>query len=102
MAKHMDEGFASLDEVADAVHAYNPHRPRPSDLSGLKKNLRQLDNGRWYWHLDPVFINGPHGSPDETRSTLIDPERLRAAARDITVPTLLVRGRSSDVLGAYR
>ena len=34
MAEHMAEGFASLDEVADAIHAYNPHRPRPSDLSG--------------------------------------------------------------------
>ena len=29
MTEHMDEGFASLEEVADAVHAYNPHRPAP-------------------------------------------------------------------------
>ena len=33
---------------------YNPHRPRPKDLSGLTKNLRQRDDGRWYWHWDPA------------------------------------------------
>jgi pimeloyl-ACP methyl ester carboxylesterase len=98
MAEHMADGFASLDEVADAIHQYNPHRPRPSDLTGLKKNLRQRDNGRWYWHWDPAFISGRYGSEDETRASLIDPERLRAAARAITVPVLLVRGRSSDLL----
>ena len=97
MAEHMDDGFASLDEVADAIQAYNPHRPRPSDLSGLAKNLRQRD-GRWYWHWDPQFIGGRLGGTDETRSSLVDPVRLRAAARAINVPTLLVRGRVSDLL----
>jgi pimeloyl-ACP methyl ester carboxylesterase len=98
MMEHMDEGFASLDEVADAIQAYNPHRPRPSDLTGLQKNLRHADNGRWYWHWDPAFIGGRLGSPDETRSSIVDPERLGDAARALTVPTLLVRGRVSDLL----
>ena len=98
MAEHMDDGFASLDEVADAIAAYNPHRPRPSNLSGLSKNLRQRENGRWYWHWDPAFIGGRLGGTDETRSSLVDPERLSKAARNITVPTLLVRGRVSDLL----
>jgi pimeloyl-ACP methyl ester carboxylesterase len=98
MAEHMDEGFASLEEVADAIQQYNPHRPRPSDLRGLSKNLRQRDNGRWYWHWDPAFISGRLGGADETRSSLVDPVRLRAAARAINVPTLLVRGRVSDLL----
>jgi pimeloyl-ACP methyl ester carboxylesterase len=98
MMEHMDEGFASLDEVADAIQAYNPHRPRPSDLKGLQKNLRHADNGRWYWHWDPAFIGGRLGSPDETRSSIVDPERLGDAARALTVPTLLVRGRVSDLL----
>jgi pimeloyl-ACP methyl ester carboxylesterase len=98
MMEHMDEGFASLDEVADAIQAYNPHRPRPSDLTGLQKNLRHADNGRWYWHWDPAFIGGRLGSPDETRSSIVDPERLGNAARALTVPTLLVRGRVSDLL----
>ncbi|HEV7524694.1 MAG TPA: alpha/beta hydrolase [Acidimicrobiia bacterium] len=98
MAEHMDDGFATLDEVADAIQGYNPHRPRPSDLGGLAKNLRQRPNGRWYWHWDPKFIGGSLGGTDETRSSLIDPARLREAARALHVPTLLVRGRVSDLL----
>ena len=35
MNDRMTSGFGSLDEVADAVAAYNPHRPRPTDLDGL-------------------------------------------------------------------
>jgi pimeloyl-ACP methyl ester carboxylesterase len=98
MMEHMESGFASLDEVADAIQAYNPHRPRPSDLGGLQKNLRRGEDGRWYWHWDPAFIGGRLGSPDETRSSIVDPERLGRAARALTVPTLLVRGRVSDLL----
>ncbi len=92
------DGFESLEEVADAIGAYNPHRPRPKNLDGLKKNLRQRADGRWMWHWDPRFVSGRFGSPDETRSTLIDGDRLQQAARTLTIPTLLVRGRMSDLL----
>jgi len=92
------DGFASLEQAADAIAAYNPHRPRPKDLSGLAKNLRQREDGRWVWHWDPLFIRGKFGSPDETRSSLVEPNRLGRAAAALTVPTLLVRGRSSDLL----
>lgn len=88
------DGFASLEEVADAVAAYNPHRPRPTDLSGLRKNVRRREDGRWYWHWDPRFLLS---GTDEPRS-LRNEDRLDAAARALTVPTLLVRGRQSDVL----
>jgi pimeloyl-ACP methyl ester carboxylesterase len=98
MMEHMDDGFASLDEVADAIQRYNPHRPRPTNLSGLEKNLRRHANGRWFWHWDPKFIGGKLGGSDETRVSLTEPARLQAAARAITVPTLLVRGRVSDLL----
>jgi len=50
------------------------------------------------WHWDPAFVSGRFGSSDETRSSLVDPGRLEQAARGITVPTLLVRGRVSDLL----
>lgn len=46
-------GFASLDEAADAIQAYNPRRGRPRDHSGLSKNLRRDDHGRWHWHWEP-------------------------------------------------
>ena len=94
MLSHLD-GFGDLDEVADAVAAYNPHRPRPTDLSGLRKNVRQRGDGRWYWHWDPRFLTA--GSTDEPRS-LRNENRLDAAARALNLPTLLIRGRQSDVL----
>jgi pimeloyl-ACP methyl ester carboxylesterase len=99
MTDKVGEGFASLDAAADAVAAYNPHRPRPTNLDGLRKNLRRRDDGRWVWHWDPRFISPPGGDPDETRS-LVQPARLEAAARRLTLPTLLVRGRMSDLLSA--
>jgi len=97
MREHMLTGFASLDEVADAVQAYNPHRPRPSDLSGLKKNVRQRDDGRWYWHWDPQFMT-LRPNEDEPRVSQHRNDLLEGAARSLTIPALLVRGRQSDLL----
>jgi pimeloyl-ACP methyl ester carboxylesterase len=97
MLEHVDDGFASLDEVADAIARYNPHRPRPNDLSGLRKNLRER-NGRWFWHWDPRFMRGRVDAPNETRSSVVNTERLEDAARALRVPTLVVRGRMSDLL----
>lgn len=87
-------GFDTLDAVADAVAAYNPHRPRPRNLDGLRKNLRQGSDGRWYWHWDPHFM--PDATGDHERGISYD-ERRALAAR-IRIPTLLVRGRHSDVV----
>ena len=86
-------GFASLEEVADAVHAYNPHRARPQNLDGLRKNVRQREDGRWYWHWDPRFLD----VRDEPRRN-VNPNRLYDAAGNVRVPTLLVRGKQSDVV----
>lgn len=86
-------GFASLEEVADAIAAYNPHRKRPSNLQGLTKNVRLGEDGRWRWHWDPAFLQ----VPDET-SRLTDHNRLIEAAEQVTIPTMLVRGASSDVV----
>lgn len=84
------EGFVNLEEAADAVASYIPHRPRPKDLSGLEKNLRKGPDGRYRWHWDPQLMN-----PARMRR---DPERLFAAARALRVPTFLVRGRLSDIV----
>jgi pimeloyl-ACP methyl ester carboxylesterase len=95
-------GFADLEEAADAIASYNPHRPRPEDLSGLKKNLRLKDDGRWYWHWDPRFM--ALQEPDEPgldglpSARMVQPARLEDAARRLRLPTLLVRGASSDLL----
>lgn len=93
MTDHID-GFASLEEVADAIAAYNPTRRRPKNLDGLRKNVRLREDGRWYWHWDPAFI----ASDDDEPRRHTDPARLTAAARQVTIPTLIVRGGKSDVV----
>ena len=85
-------GFASLDDAADAISAYYPDRPRPKDLSGLRKNLRQGDDGRWRWHWDPSWMQSPRGDP---RFLL---KMMDAADWTDRVPTLLVRGMKSDIV----
>jgi pimeloyl-ACP methyl ester carboxylesterase len=87
------DGFASLEEAADAIAAYNPHRPRPSNLDGLRKNLRLDADGRWRWHWDPAFMR-----IDDEPQRQIDPQRLGAAAARVAIPTLIVRGAESDVV----
>ncbi len=92
MRAHLD-GFGSLEEAADAISEFIPHRPRPKDMSGLAKNLRRDADGRYRWHWDPEFVVGmrrPSGSQQ--------PDRLLAAARRLPVPVLLVRGQMSDVI----
>ncbi|KAA1375996.1 alpha/beta fold hydrolase [Aeromicrobium fastidiosum] len=87
------DGFASLEDVADAISAYNPHRERPKSLDGLRKNVRQGADGRWRWHWDPAFLR----VPDEPRREAHE-ARLDDAAQGVTVPTMLVRGKDSDVV----
>jgi pimeloyl-ACP methyl ester carboxylesterase len=87
------QGFATLEEAADAVAAYNPHRPRPKDPSGLMKNLRRGADGRLHWHWDPRMMQ---------RSDKVEPpqmfEALREAAKHVKIPTLVVRGLKSDIV----
>ncbi len=87
------EGFASVAEAADCVSKYLPHRPRPADTTGLAKNLRRGEDGRFRWHWDPQFLTGRRtpGSSDSW-------ERMDRAARNLRVPTLLVRGRMSELV----
>jgi pimeloyl-ACP methyl ester carboxylesterase len=85
------EGFATLEEVADAISSYQPQRQRPRRLDGLAKNIRIGTDGRYHWHWDPRFMTRPR---DLERRR----ERLAACARRLTVPTLLVRGGASDVV----
>jgi non-heme chloroperoxidase len=85
------DGFSSLQEVADAIASYQPHRPRPHNLDGLAKNVRLREGGRYHWHWDPRFRAGER---DLGRRQA----RLESSARRLTLPTLLVRGGLSDIL----
>ncbi|AEF88707.1 alpha/beta hydrolase fold protein [Delftia sp. Cs1-4] len=85
------DGFGSLEEVADAIASYQPHRERPQHLQGLAKNVRLGPDGRYRWHWDPRFMQGH-------RDLALRQARLEACARALKVPSLLVRGGMSDML----
>jgi pimeloyl-ACP methyl ester carboxylesterase len=85
------DGFETLDEAADAVAEYLPHRTKPRSPEGLKKNLRRRE-GRWYWHWDPKFLTAP------SDDAFVREEKLEQAAIDLTIPILLIRGKLSDVV----
>jgi pimeloyl-ACP methyl ester carboxylesterase len=86
-------GFASVEEAADAVAAYLPHRQRPRDTGGLKRNLR-LRNGRYYWHWDPELKQMGRNVDAKFEG----PNPLESAVRALKIPTLLVRGGRSRIV----
>lgn len=92
MREHQN-GFASLEEAADAVAAYSTDRPCPRDPSGLQKNLRKRSDGRLYWHWDPLITKEKpsvhHEQIQRATQALVDLDDM---------PVLLVRGLSSDVV----
>jgi non-heme chloroperoxidase len=90
--KGYPQGFTSLEDAADAIAEFLPHRSRPRDLSGLAKNLRLGSDGRYRWHWDPQMLNS--FQLDRVRN----PERMLAAAKALRLPTLLVRGKMSDIV----
>ncbi len=92
MTAHPD-GFASLNEAAAVVAAYQPQRAARADPQGLKKNLRQRD-GRWYWHWDPAMM----ATFQQARGDTLDHEIFYQAAEKLKQPILLVRGMLSDVV----
>lgn len=95
MRGRAQEGFATIEEAADAVADYLPHRPRPASIDGLRKNLRLHPDGRWRWHWDPQFFDGPH--PIHAEHAKQEQARIEAA-RSLRIPALLVRGASSELV----
>jgi len=87
-------GFASLEDAAEAIAAYTPHRERSINPEGLRKVLRLGADRRWHWHWDPRFL-------DRGRAEVPGPDfqaLFEVALANVRVPTLLVRGKLSDVV----
>lgn len=87
------KGFDSLDQVADAVAAYQPHRVRPRTPERLVKNVRLRGDGRYYWHWDPKML-------DSEREVQASDTRLEAAAARVPCPSVLLRGEESALVTA--
>ena len=95
MRQKAETGFLTVEEAAESIAAYLPHRPRPRSLDGLRKNLRPGQDGRLYWHWDRDFIDGPYAVGNHRGDT--EAAALKAAAR-LAIPSLLVRGAASELV----
>lgn len=89
-------GFATLEDAAEAIAAYTPNRKRERKVNpqGLQKVLRLGADERWHWHWDPRFM--------QREGTEVPAPNFQGlfevALSNISVPTLLVRGKLSDVV----
>jgi non-heme chloroperoxidase len=89
-------GFTSVEEAAESVSAYLPNRTKPKDHSRLEKNLRLRADGRYYWHWDIKMLElWKSITPDQQ---IRNEARMYQAAKNLTVPTMIVRGGISDVV----
>jgi pimeloyl-ACP methyl ester carboxylesterase len=92
MTAHVEEGFASLEEAAEAIGSYTKNREKRGPSDSLARYLRQGADGRYRWHWDPAFIakfNGVYGE---------EQEQMMAAARNLKLPVHLIRGGASDLV----
>jgi len=96
MRERAEAGFATVEEAAATIAAYLPHRPKPVSLDGLRKNLRPGPGERLYWHWDRDFLDGPF--PIGRHRDDVEGAALAAAAA-MRIPSLLVRGGSSELVG---
>lgn len=99
MTANARQGFASPEEAARSISEYLPHRPNRPANSGLSNYLRKKDDGRYYWHWDPAFIEGvmrrDRDTEGESNRRTVE---LNAAASRLTLPVHLIRGGLSDLV----
>ena len=75
------DGFAGLDEAADAIAAYNPNRRAPAASTGCARTCACGEDGRWRWHG-----TRPSCAIGDEPQRLVDRHRLEAAARALAIP----------------
>jgi pimeloyl-ACP methyl ester carboxylesterase len=90
------ESFSSLEEAAEQIAPYLPHR-RNVRPERLRRNLRQRIDGRWVWkhgYSRRLRAQGP-GAGRDWRNVV---EGLDVDAAGLHCPVLVLRGAYSDVL----
>ena len=89
------EGFASLEQAAESIAAYLPHRrARGAGGGALRGLLRQAADGRWRWHWDRRLVD------ELARDSHRHQDDIAAATRAVRCPLLLVSGGRSDLVSA--
>lgn len=87
------DGFATLEDAAAAVDAFNPARGKTADVSRLLPNLRLGNDDRYRWHWDPRLFGDPEKPNPPDFSWLAG----RVSGR-VRSPALLIRGGQSEVV----
>jgi lipase len=82
-----DESYASVEEAIDARLANNPHARRALVANELPHHLHLGDDGRWRARFARSAVVAAYGE-------MAKPPPLDR----VTAPTLLVRGRDSEVV----
>lgn len=85
------DGFASLDDAADAL-AHHLGQPRLQDPSGLSKAMRKGQHDRLYWQWDPATVSPQFLNPPS------EGEALEEAAAIIRAPVVMVRAELSTIV----
>lgn len=91
MRAHPD-GFGSVEEAADAIAHYLPHRQSRKSPDRLRQLLVMRADGRLRWHWDPRMLDRIAADGERQQSHLLE------AARSVRVPTLLISGSRSDIV----
>jgi len=91
MRAHPD-GFGSVEEAADAIARYLPHRSERKSPERLRQLLVARADGRLRWHWDPRMLDRIATDSEQQQVHLLE------AARNIRVPTLLISGARSDIV----
>ncbi len=87
------DDFASPEELFNAARAVN-ERPSEEDLwNRVRYGLKQREDGRWIWRYDQELRNPNRRPPPR------DPALEWSMLKNISCPTLVVRGAESDLLG---
>src|SRR3546814_8808852 len=80
MNAHVERGFASYDEAAEAIADYMPNREKRGASEGLKSYLRIDADQRYRWHWDPGFMNKMAASSEQ------DNAQAQGAASHLELP----------------
>ncbi|MEQ8751766.1 MAG: alpha/beta hydrolase [Amphiplicatus sp.] len=95
----LDTAKNGFENVSEAAAFLSKHFPRPNaenrssgGSSGLQKNLRQGEDGRWRWHWDPAFVETLYLEPEEFERELTE------AAKNLIIPVHFMRAGNSELV----
>jgi esterase len=94
-AVRADDLFDTPEDAVAAARAANPRPPDDVLRDRVLNNLLQRPDGKWTYRYDVALRNG---SGARVIPTPEEVARTWESLRNITAPTLLIRGRESDVL----